>query len=74
MNQTNIKTVWNAFRRKPMAIIGTLMLGIIIFLAVFAPLIAPYNPYERVQVEPEDILAPPDANHLLGRDDAGKDV
>ena len=70
----DIKHIWNAFRRKPMAIIGTFMLFTVIFLAVFAPLIAPYDPYQRVQVQPEDILAPPDANHLLGRDDAGKDV
>jgi peptide/nickel transport system permease protein len=70
----DIKYIWNAFRRKPMAIIGTLMLFIVIFLAVFAPLIAPYDPYQRVQAQPEDILAPPDAEHLLGRDDAGKDV
>ena len=72
MNRTNLKTVWNTFRKKPMAIIGTLMLFTIIFLAIFAPLIAPYDPYETIKVEPEDILAPPDANHLLGRDDAGK--
>ncbi len=74
MNRTNFKTVWNAFSRKPMAIVGTLMLFIVIFLAVFAPLVAPYDPYERVQVEPGDILAPPDSQHFLGRDDAGKDV
>jgi peptide/nickel transport system permease protein len=36
--------------------------------------LAPYDPRERVQVTPDDILAPPDAQHLLGRDDAGKDV
>ncbi len=70
----DIKTIWNAFRRKPMAIIGTLMLFSVIFLAIFAPLIAPYDPYKTVKVEPGDILAPPDNDHLLGRDDAGKDV
>jgi peptide/nickel transport system permease protein len=57
-----------------MGVIGTLMLLLVVLLAVFAPWVAPYDPYERVQVEPEDILAPPDGQHLLGRDDAGKDV
>lgn len=74
MNDSYLSTVWNAFRRKPMALVGTGMLLIILILAIFAPLIAPYDPYERVQVEPGDILAPPDPEHLLGRDDAGKDV
>lgn len=60
--------------RKPSGVIGLLMLLVVIFAAVFAPLIAPYDPYQRVQVQPQDILAPPDENHLLGRDDAGKDV
>jgi len=54
--------------------IGLAMLLIVVIAAVFAPLIAPYDPYERVQVVPSDILAPPDSEHLLGRDDAGKDV
>jgi peptide/nickel transport system permease protein len=57
-----------------MAILGMLMLGIVIVMAIFAPLLAPYDPNARVDVAPEDILAPPDAEHLLGRDDAGKDV
>jgi len=50
------------------------MLLIVVLAAIFAPQIAPYDPYQRVQVEAADLFAPPDAAHLLGRDDAGKDV
>ena len=60
--------------RSPMGMVGLLMLLLVVLVAVFAPWLAPYNPRERVQVEPDDILAPPDAEHWLGRDDAGKDV
>jgi peptide/nickel transport system permease protein len=62
------------FFLSPMGAIGSLMLLSVVALAVFAPVIAPYDPYERVQVTPDDILTPPDAAHPLGRDDAGKDV
>jgi len=57
-----------------MGVIGALMLLLVVSVAVFAPWVAPYDPYGRVQVTPEQILTPPDAQHLLGRDDAGKDV
>jgi peptide/nickel transport system permease protein len=66
--------IWNTFRRKPMAMLGVFMLLSVVFMAVFAPWLAPYDPDERIDAEPADILAPPDAEHLLGRDDAGKDV
>ena len=62
------------FVRKPMGIIGTVMLVTVVLVAIFAPWIAPYDPDEHVTVTPDDVLAPPDADHLLGRDDAGKDV
>jgi peptide/nickel transport system permease protein len=62
------------YSRSPMGVIGLLMLLLVVLVAVLAPWLAPYNPRERVQAEPEDILAPPDAEHWLGRDDAGKDV
>jgi peptide/nickel transport system permease protein len=62
------------FVRKPMGVVGALMLFVVIVIAVFAPWLSPYDPQERVQVTPDDIMAPPDAEHLLGRDDAGKDV
>jgi peptide/nickel transport system permease protein len=62
------------FVRNPMGVIGAAMLMMVVLIAVFAPWLAPYDPQERVQVTPDDILAPPDPQHLLGRDDAGKDV
>jgi peptide/nickel transport system permease protein len=62
------------YMRNPMGVVGLAMLFVVVFVAVFAPWLAPYNPKERVQVTPQDILTPPDAQHLLGRDDAGKDV
>jgi peptide/nickel transport system permease protein len=62
------------FIHKPMGVIGAFMLLVVVVVAVFAPWLAPTDPYERVPATPEDILAPPDAQHLLGRDDAGKDV
>jgi len=69
-----IKEIWLAFRRRPLGLLGVFMLFSIIFVAIFAPWLAPYDPDADIDVEPQDLLAPPDAEHLLGRDDAGKDV
>jgi peptide/nickel transport system permease protein len=69
-----LKDIWRAFRHKPMGIVGALMLLSVVFVAVFAPWLAPYDPKAKIDVEPSDLLAPPDAEYLLGRDDAGKDV
>jgi len=68
------KEIWRTFRRRPMGMVGALMLFSVVFVAIFAPWLAPYDPEARIDVEPEDLLAPPDAEYLLGRDDAGKDV
>jgi peptide/nickel transport system permease protein len=62
------------FFRSPLGVIGFLMLLIVIIIALFAPYLAPYDPDAYVEVQPGDILAPPDEQHLLGRDDIGKDV
>jgi len=70
----HIIDIWRAFRRRPMAMVGLFMLLAVVFVAVFAPWLAPYDPHESIDVTAADILAPPDADHLLGRDDAGKDV
>ena len=51
--------IWSTLRKKPMAIIGMAMLAVALIMAFFAPLLAPYDPSERVDAMPTDILAPP---------------
>ena len=62
------------FFRQPMGVIGLIMMLIALITAVFAEQIAPYNPKDAVDVTIEDIYAPPNAEHIFGKDDAGKDV
>ncbi len=58
----------------PMVLVGGLMILVVVVAALFAPLLAPYDPKERVRVTLDTIYARPSAEHPLGTDDAGKDV
>jgi peptide/nickel transport system permease protein len=60
--------------RRPMGALGLGMLTIAVLVAIFAPLLAPYDPYANVRVTIFDIFQPPSAAHPLGTDDGGKDV
>jgi peptide/nickel transport system permease protein len=71
---TGVKAVFLKLRGNWMAWAGIVMLLITIILAVFAPYIAPYDPYANVKVTIMDVYAPPSVQHLLGTDDAGRDV
>jgi peptide/nickel transport system permease protein len=56
--------------RSPSGMTGLLLLLALILIAIFAPLLAPYNPNTQVGAP----FAPPSAKHLLGLDDGGYDV
>ena len=45
--------------RRPMGAIGLAMLVIAVLVAIFAPLLAPYDPYANVRVTIFDIFQPP---------------
>lgn len=68
------QSFWQSFRRKKMGLVGMFMLASMVLMAVFAPLIAPYDPYETYDVTAADIMKPPTSEHLLGTDDSGQDV
>ena len=50
------------------------MLLSVILIAIFAPWIAPYDPYAPISATSEDVLAPPSLEHPLGQDEVGRDV
>jgi oligopeptide/dipeptide ABC transporter ATP-binding protein len=60
--------------RRPAGVIGLFMIISTVVLAVFAPWLAPYDPYDQPPVSIEDIYQPPSPEHPLGTDDGGKDV
>jgi peptide/nickel transport system permease protein len=59
------------FVRNKLAIIGALIIGVMIIFAVFAPLIAPYDPLNQ---DLDHVLEPESAQHLMGTDDLGRDM
>ncbi len=58
-------------RRQPLGAVGALVVLIMIFLAVFADLIAPYDPEANSF---EDMFTAPSLHFLLGTDDFGRDI
>lgn len=63
--------LWLAFSRNRLSWVGLVLIAAIILVAIFAPLIAPYDPLEQNIVAR---LEPPSAEFLLGTDSYGRDV
>jgi peptide/nickel transport system permease protein len=59
------------FLRHRMAVLGLAILGVITFMAVAAPLIAPQSP---TAIDPVAFQAAPSRAHWLGTDSVGRDV
>jgi len=51
-----------SFVRSKMGMLGLLMLVSTVLIAILAPWIAPYDPYELVQATAADVMAPPVRN------------
>lgn len=62
---------WKRFKRNPTALIGLAVVCLLILVAIFAPLIAPYD------YQVQDFMAmmqKPSAAHLFGTDQFGRDI
>jgi peptide/nickel transport system permease protein len=57
-------------KKNKLALTGLIILATLFILAVFAPVIAPYNPNEII----EDHIAAPSLSHIFGTDDLGRDL
>ncbi len=67
---------WIRFRRNKLAMVGLVMVAIILGIAIFAPLVAPHDPFKQlIWTEGKAAkLAAPSANHLMGTDLYGRDI
>lgn len=59
------------FARNRSAVFGTVIVAVFIFVALAAPLLAPYDAYD---MNMRERLKPPSTAHLLGTDDFGRDL
>ena len=64
---------WMALRGNGLAMVGLAIILALILIAVFAPLIAPYDPLLGGNLRTERLL-PPSWTHLMGTDDLARDI
>ncbi|MBA2461096.1 MAG: ABC transporter permease [Actinobacteria bacterium] len=62
---------WQRLRRNPGAIVGFVLVGIFVLVAIFAPLLAPHDP--RDQLGLANAFDGPSRDHLLGLDELARD-
>jgi peptide/nickel transport system permease protein len=65
-----LRVVMIFFRRK-LAAVGLFIIVLFILTAIFAPWLAPYEPYK---IDTPNKLLPPSTSHLLGTDTLGRDT
>ena len=81
----NFAAAWGSdvgysFRRSPVAIVSAIVLLVCLGAALFAPWVAPHNPFDLKTLRLLDALAPPawlpgsKDGYVLGTDDQGRDV
>jgi peptide/nickel transport system permease protein len=64
---------WRAFSKNPLAVLGLGVVLLLILVAIFADLIAPYSPIIGGNLRTERLL-PPSAAHWFGTDDLARDI
>jgi ABC-type dipeptide/oligopeptide/nickel transport system permease subunit len=73
--KTPIKSEWQRFKRvffaRRIVLFGLFILALLLFTAIFAPWLAPYDPYKQ---DLTNILSKPSSAHLLGTDSIGRDT
>jgi peptide/nickel transport system permease protein/oligopeptide transport system permease protein len=65
------KDAWKRLRKNKLAMLGLAIVILLILIAIFAPLVSPYDPIIRVKT---DSSLGPSVNHFFGTDLLGRDI
>jgi peptide/nickel transport system permease protein len=72
--------LWYSFTRSPVVVVSAVITFVFVFSALFAPLVAPHNPFDLATIDLLDAELPPvwlegsDPRFLLGTDAEGRDI
>ena len=69
--KSRISDIWRQLRKNKLAVIALFVLVVLILVAIFAPVLAPY-PYEQQNTKLS--FAAPSTEHKLGNDKLGRDI
>jgi len=69
--RSRVAKVLRWMRRDLRAVLSIGFLAALVFVSIFAPVLAPYSPVDQ---DVTQLLLPPSAAHWLGTDDLGRDV
>jgi peptide/nickel transport system permease protein len=70
----NLGRNWYKFSRNPMSILGLVTVSLVVFLAVFAPLVAPHPKHASAFVDFANASSPPCRTYPFGTDVVGRDI
>jgi peptide/nickel transport system permease protein len=67
---------WIRFKKNKLALFGAIVLSLFVLTAIFAPVLAPYDPYiSQTKADGTfNVHASPSAEYLLGTDSLGRDL
>ena len=71
--KSNAAEIWSRFLKNRTAVVGLIIFGIIVLLAIFAPLLVSYEE-QAIKLDVYNRLQGPGNGHLFGTDEVGRDI
>jgi peptide/nickel transport system permease protein len=72
--------IWYSFKKSPITVVSAAITFLFFFVTIFAPFIAPHDPFDLASIDLMDASLPPawfldgETRFLLGTDDQGRDI
>lgn len=75
-NSRTYNDAWKRYKKNKLAVFGLGFLILLIMLSIFAPVIAPHNPYQSIMNDSGglDVYSPPSNKFIFGTDKLGRDI
>ena len=71
--------IWYSFKKSPVTVVSAIVTFLFFFVTIFAPFIAPHDPFDLASIDLMDASLPPawfldgETRFLIGTDEQGRD-